>query len=260
ELEVADLEGDGAADIVAVTSIDGQAGRYRGDGSVVWEQPVETIIGATLALFDFDGDGTKDVVVGQKPWSGPGMLFVLDGEDGTQLWERQTNAGINWIDARPEHGILAGDLGGGLYRIGRGGEEIWFAAPEGGSSWDGEWTFDADSDRVPDVLTGQESGAVRVLSGADGQQIWAGSTEVGRAFAVDTIAGANGPQVAVGAFGASDQPFNSIVLLDGATGEQLGGAQTRYFVMDVTGAQIDEDPQEELAVASGWQLYMLDVG
>ncbi len=259
ELEADDLDHDGATDIVAVTSIDGVVGRYSGTGQVVWEVPVETVIGGTMALHDLNGDGTKDVVVGQKPWSGPGMLFAFDGRNGDALWDFQTNAGVTWIDASPAEGVLLGDLGGGLYRMKGDGTTRWFTAPDGGASWDGEWTFDADGDGVRDVLTGQESGAVRLLSGVDASEIWAGSTALGRAFSISTLHSANGPRVAVGAFSGSADPAPSIVILEGTDGTQVGGAVTHYFVMDMTAVDVDGDGNDELLAASGWQLHLLDV-
>ena len=155
-----DVDGDGVPDLAvgadnsnapglfAAGAVHGVSGA---DGSILWSLygagAQELLGGHVAALGDLDGDGVREVGVGSPRFDGPGtgrgVLRVLSGADGTELWSV-----VGATDAE--------SFGGPLASVG-----------------------DVTGDGVPDVAVasvapadpGASPGTVRLLSGANGAEI-----------------------------------------------------------------------------------------
>lgn len=77
-----DIDGDGETELV--TAGLGVTVAFDLDGTVLWTTPSADDTGSYVActVFDFDGDGAKEVVVGDQ-----GSMYVLDGRTGATLYE-----------------------------------------------------------------------------------------------------------------------------------------------------------------------------
>ncbi len=89
-LAVGDINGDGAAEIVA-TALGGGTIAFKNDGTPLWYQPMyptgaDHLAATQPALADVDGDGTAEIVQGR---------VVLNGEDGSLQWQGTAGLGTN---------------------------------------------------------------------------------------------------------------------------------------------------------------------
>ncbi|RKY20540.1 MAG: hypothetical protein DRQ55_07280 [Planctomycetota bacterium] len=87
-LPTTDLNGDGAAELLAVggdqtpfaRALDGAS------GALLWDVPLDGPGAVAMLLDDVDGDGIRDLAVGQ--WNAPlACLLCLSGADGARLWQ-----------------------------------------------------------------------------------------------------------------------------------------------------------------------------
>lgn len=99
-LRLADLDGDGVAELVAGFAWDGIVVYDTVSHSPRYQIPVLNL--AAVCVDDVEGDGTLEIVYGDAQWGG---VHVLDGATGSEKWE---------VD-NPEHGVTdvaVGDVNG----------------------------------------------------------------------------------------------------------------------------------------------------
>ena len=210
-----DVDGDGVADLLVGSPLEGPAGRARilsgTDGSLLHLLTAVTSdaaqFGAAVAgLGDVDGDGTPDVAVGapfdDAPANNSGSVHVFSGADGALLFSSSGQ-------------VLSGFLGRALAATG-----------------------DFDGDGFADLAVGQpsdkplEAGRLFVLGGPDGHVLLdaqAGGIGMngGRSIAVlDDLDGGGLPEIAVGAPFSNSIGFTPpttatrVVILSGESGSQ----------------------------------------
>lgn len=255
-LAVADLDGDGEDDAVGVTSVAGSALRLDGDGGVVWEAAVDTGSYATLALADATGDGVLDALVGRKSIV-DGTVYALDGVDGSEVWRRTIPAGVNWLATsdRVPGAVAVGDLAGGVHGLDAAtGRPVW--THDGGwSSWDGEWSADANGDGVPDVASAHEDGFARMLDGTTGEPIWAAPTDGQAGLTITTVPAGAATWVALGTYGPAPITPAFVYAFDARTGGRLGRSPVGSMVLSLTAADLHPAPGHELLAGAGWQVH-----
>jgi hypothetical protein len=181
---------------------------------------------------DVNGDGVSDFVAGaQTNGAGSGYARVYSGADGSVL---HTFAGTAGGDAFGNAVLLPGDLNGD------GRSEIAVGAPHAGAS--------------------SSIGYVRVLSGADGSELYTavpaptGFWAMGSSLAaIDDIDGDGVVDLLVGAPGAS--PPGRMVVLSGATGATLysllGNGLSDHLGLSVADVgDIDGDGLHDMAASA----------
>ncbi len=161
---VADVDGDGSADIV-VGDLAGWVRVFRADGSTLWERPVRipgwnmnVAVESSPTVIDLDGDGRNEVVVGAvSRWvpNQPGGVVVFD-HAGNVRWTRTFFDIFNmWneaVGARPDgfpEGVIASVAAGDVTGDGRPelvvpamDNRIWVLRGDG-SVLDSAWVDDS---------------------------------------------------------------------------------------------------------------------
>jgi hypothetical protein len=258
-LVVTDLDSDGATDIVVATSAGGSVARLDEHGAIVWERALETGTEATLVVLDVNGDGVGDPIVGRKSL-GLGTVYALDGRGGAVLWATVLPEGINWVSVtgRPRDGIMAGDLTGNVSRLrASDGVEVW-RADLVWSSWDGEWSVDANGDGMRDVATVFEDGFARMLDGRTGSVLWSSAKSPQAGLRVATIRADSGWRIAMGTYPPEPIGPSLVFVFDALTGQPVGTFHVQSMVLDLTGADLDGDTNQELLAGAGWQVHALE--
>ena len=262
-LRLADIDHDGRIDVLSGTAIQGQVGRYDTNGEPVWETPLDTGVAVELGLVDLTNDGVDDVIAVTKRLGPLGDLYALNGVTGDLIWHREGDPGlpgesdgpivygVNWISVSGGR-VAMGDVAGRVYVINpaTGEPGAWQVQP-GGSSWDGGWTVDVNGDGTRDVVSASEDAFTRVLSGVDGEELWATPTHEGRGFQVATVEMPTGAVIASGTFG--NPP--SLQLLDASTGAVLSETILHSYVLDIIATDLSGDGVPELLTGAGWNLH-----
>ena len=211
---VGDLDGDGHADYAATaprtndTQRPGTVLIWSGkEGTLLFEISGKTASDgfgrAVEAIYDVDGDGTDDILIGSSSYSsGRGMASIHSGKDGKMLWSRKgEGAGDSFgstvsAGGSGEHRLLViGATNAGPSQQGRllvyrfDAKELVFREAfrdEGGPKNVNFGMFfssvigDLNADGIDDVYAvdfnansgGGSSGQVRCYSGADGALLW----------------------------------------------------------------------------------------
>ncbi len=166
---VADLDGDGLADIVVARST--AVVRLTADGTEVWS--VAKTGGGPPAIADFDGDGTPDIAV---PFADSVVVFDADG---VQMWRHKTTETFyvtNGVTAYDLDGDGAAELllsseDGVEILDGRSGDVLAASARSSPFCAQGPSVADLDGDGASDVVylgMGEHEVHVRVLHDTDG--------------------------------------------------------------------------------------------
>jgi hypothetical protein len=235
QLLVRDLDGDGRAEIAAVT-IDPPITVYvfQGDGSQAWTYLLDTSsIAARLAAHDVDGDGDLEITV-TTPVHAP--VYLLDS--GGRLlaeyhtWGTSGSLELADLDGDGRHEILvATEIGLQVFGTSDQAErrQLWRSPSLGPVA---ELALgDLDGDGRGEVVAGTQDG--RVYSLADrGQLAWDVPLQTGIvALDAGDVDGDGRDEVAVGTWGGAEGAGGQIHLLD--SGRRLWSKPAGLFVTDI---------------------------
>ncbi|GIV98004.1 MAG: hypothetical protein KatS3mg057_2661 [Herpetosiphonaceae bacterium] len=186
---LADLDGDGAAEIViGSTQRRGIAGSptfdglarimvYRGNGTLVWQQTVNRAIMSSPAVGDLDGDGSLEVVVSYGADAGapagPGGVAAFRASDGLLLWNFEPHDRLEGVHDGYPDGVYStpalGDVDGdGTLEVAFGAWDrtIYLLDASGKKRWeynnlDTVWSSaaiaDLDNDGLAEIIIGGDA-------------------------------------------------------------------------------------------------------
>ncbi len=192
---ISDMDGDGREDIIAVsTDTNFAVVRLNSTGGVVWTAP--GMVQATLpiavpTLFDVDGDGVLDVLIGSRD----GTVIAYNGTTGAAGTTYTTNA---WAftpsifdmngDGRAE--VYVGSDNYTVHGFDAGGRQLWANSPTMREFIENSLSIgDVDNDGRTEVVTGDfgSPGNAFALEATDGRVDWwtplPGSQSGGQALA-----------------------------------------------------------------------------
>lgn len=145
------------------------------DGCAVWDEVLDDLgsfnAGQSIALADFDGDGTAEIVMGNEVWSATGERIAVAGEsDGSGIFGNRLSAVADVIDdgldetddGLPE--LITGDCVWQIDVEGRDATEVW-CSDETANGYSG--VADLTDAFGPEVVT-VRSGEVFVFNGQSG--------------------------------------------------------------------------------------------
>jgi len=115
-----------------------------------WAYSTGAEIHSSAALYDLDGDGIMEVVVG----SNDNSVYSINGEDGSLLWSYDTlgdvveSPAVGDIDDDNQPEVLITSTDGNLFVLnGEDGSRLW--NPSGQFVYEGSLSFDGDLHRYP---------------------------------------------------------------------------------------------------------------
>jgi hypothetical protein len=205
---LADLDNDGSPEII-VGGHDGWVHVYRGDGTVLWEQPAvvqsggpAVAIDAAPTVADIDGDGYKEVIVAAQSISVPnqsGGVVVFD-HNGNVKWRWTTGHDIFnlWNPAAGTHGD--------------GYVEGAVTSPAIG---------DIDGDGKPEIVIGALDNRIHVLK-ADGTELANWTSRLDWGYWVDDSVWSS-PAVFDGDGDGKDEIYVGVAASSGGSIDHAGG-------------------------------------
>jgi len=157
-----------------IVALKGSTGELIWSFNITTNFNITTKIHSSPAIDDIDADGDRDVVIGADN----GIIYAINGFDGTLLWNYTTGSAIYSSpaiddidgDGRPE--IIIGSDDGELYVLnGEDGSFLW-SYDTGNSIRSSPVLADVDNDYNLDIIFGSDSGYVYALDGKSGNEKW----------------------------------------------------------------------------------------
>ena len=254
---LADLDGDGLADVVIATS-DGRLAAISGRGDRrLWERDPGGLVEALPLLADVDGDGVADALVGTSEKT----VAALSGRDGHVLWTAPVSAPVNGALAQADIGgvpaVVATTADGRVHALAAAtGHALWSAPVGAGGFACGAVVADLDGDGAADVLVGGADGVVRALAGRTGRQLWSwragGAVRAGPALR----ARADGPPDVV--VGTADGWVQALSGRDGALRWTRKMGEGTLAAEAPLCADLDGDGVADVLCACGGELVALE--
>lgn len=229
------------------------------DRSLIWKQDLEAEITASPTIFDLDGDGRPEIIIGTHG----GELLVFR-TDGSVLWRRGFRDVIRATVAVADVGqtgsptVFVAAYGPVLVALGANGQERWrrrlpnhlFAGPMKRGVVSSPLLADVDRDGVMEVVIGIRSSRIFCLDTRDGRIKWfaklAYDPDSTASFALDE----NGRPLVI--FGGGEhtggEGDNAIIALDGRNGRRVWTAEVGGGV-DSSPMLLDRPGRSPIAIA-----------
>ncbi len=176
---ILDVDGNGQLDFVVATwafgSDTSRVYAFRGDNhSLIWSKAIPDVMYHGTAVADFDKDNKAELVIGAYD----GKLYMLNAEDGTEVWSYQANyyVGAPAVIADLNNNCICDIIYCDAWGVGALtalGSPLWYyTIPNYGTAFRGVAIADINGDNIPDVAFGTSKGRVIVLNGNNGTEIW----------------------------------------------------------------------------------------
>lgn len=253
-----DLNNDGVNDVVIGTT-GGNEFVYALDGltgNKIWEYGDSInysngdIMGVDVKR-DWNSDGVPDVLFSasgnESTGEGRFSVFLVDGTNGNVLWQinQASQQKLKYMVTSTDFGGAAGSRVGTANEVigfNKSGQIVW-TFPTSGTPWTVREIPSIGGTSSSDVLVGTTTGAVYVIDGQSGQQLWL--TSIGNVFIEDARivpdVNENGtPDILISGINPN------IYVLDGSNGQYIWGNNTGGNILgigvltDLTGDGVSE--------------------
>jgi hypothetical protein len=167
---ISDCNGDGIPDVVCGSSSDDESQGYvfaldGSNGSLLWQIPVNgTSVWAVEEISDANNNGLADVIAGSFNFGGDGYIYVLDGENGSEIrsftmWGASIILRFELIDDVNSNGtedvLVASSGPDAVVYDPQTGESVWtFPVGSPDKPWNVARINDISGDGINDVLIG----------------------------------------------------------------------------------------------------------
>ncbi|MDD3877971.1 MAG: FG-GAP-like repeat-containing protein [Bacteroidales bacterium] len=176
---ILDVDGNGQLDFVvaswAFSPDTSKVYAFRGDNhSLIWSKAIPDVMYHGTAVADFEKDGKPELVIGAYD----GKLYMLNAEDGSDVWSYQANyyigapAVIADLDDNGICDIIYCDAWGVGALTALGSPMWYYEIPQYATAFRGVAIADINGDEMPDVAFGTSKGRLIVLNGTNGTEIW----------------------------------------------------------------------------------------
>ncbi|MBS4034300.1 MAG: choice-of-anchor D domain-containing protein [Ignavibacterium sp.] len=187
---------------------------------------------------DWNNDGVPDVLVtasgNESTGQGRFSVILLDGAIGNVIWQinQASQQKLKYMVASTDFGGAAGSRVGTLNEVigfNRNGQIVWTFLTSG-TPWTVREIPNVGGSASSDILVGTTTGAVYVLDGETGQQIW--QTSIGSVFIEDArivpdINSNSSPDILISGINPN------IYILDGANGQNIWGNFTGGNILGI---------------------------
>lgn len=187
---VGDLISGGTAEIV-IGSCDGNVYALNDSGSnsanKIWNYTSNVsapyyCVASSPTIYDINGDGHTEVIFG----SGDTYIYVINGTDGSQVWNYSTGADSDkgfWLssasvadfDDDSGYEFVIGDYSGTIYALNSTGGLLWsFTVSDPGARWidSSPAIDDINNDSVKEVVFGSWNKRIYALNASNGNHLW----------------------------------------------------------------------------------------
>lgn len=249
EVEIAQMNGVGAFDVVAVISgsspimvvLDG------GTGDLLWSYDTDIGNAAHVEVLDADEDGTPDVAIGTR-YSGS-KVVVVSGATKSLLWTTPVSLTSEYglshgdvNDDKIDDVITGGSSSDAMVRAldGFDGSELW--SYQCGGEVNVVLARDISGDEIPDVLAGSDDQILHWIDPTTGDGVWQYScSDDVMHIAVGDISGDEVPNIACVTFGSDGNAyaFKSFYQVEpsccqGIRGNADGDPEDQVNIQDLT--------------------------
>ncbi|MFW9987614.1 MAG: PQQ-binding-like beta-propeller repeat protein [Candidatus Odinarchaeota archaeon] len=172
-----------------------------GNGSVIWWRDIHGATGSP-SVADIDDDDKLEIIVGCTDE----YIFALNAEDGSDLWQFQTNdwvwwssAGIGDLDRDDKQEVVIGCYDGNVYCINGEDGTLQWQYQTNGRVLSSPAIYDVDGDNILEVFIGSEDNNMYALK-EDGTPLWIYNTnnEIISSAALGDLDGDNNAELVFG--------------------------------------------------------------
>ncbi|MDD2322137.1 MAG: choice-of-anchor D domain-containing protein [Bacteroidales bacterium] len=197
-------------------------------GDLIWQSYLGGAVFSVIGVDDITGDDIPDAIAGAtNPGETQGFVYGINGANGAQLWNYETNGSSVWallqlddINGDGVREVVAGDFSGSYYLIDPvNGAVLHPGSVSGTILLRFEALDDVDADGYTDFIIAHSGTNAMAVSGFTGEMIWTLSL-TDKCWNVAPVPDISGDQISDVIVGTLFQN-NQIYFLDGVDGTEM---------------------------------------